>query len=127
MFIKCLYLPFFNTLTYTFILFTLQLSTKLFTDKDVFVQVQMHVEDRLNGKSAFVHPYCLSLDSIGNALFSLVTNKCITKQTITGGKPPVQYTVELQELDKVLHQLRRYCSALTQLNGLSNYVISAKL
>lgn len=87
----------------------------------------MHVEARLNGKTAFVHPYCLSLDSIGNALYSLVANKCITKQTITGGKPSVQYTVNLQELDTVLHNLRRYCSVLTHLNGLSNYVISAKL
>lgn len=87
----------------------------------------MHVEARLNSNAAFVHPYCLSLDSIGNALYSLVTNKCITKQTTTNGRPSVQYTINLKELDEVSHHLRRYCSVLTHLNGLSNYAVNAKL
>lgn len=90
----------------------------------------MHVEARLNGSAGFAHPYCLSLDSIGNALYSLVTNKCITKQTMDGGrngKPAVQYTVNSVELDRVSHHLRRYCSILKHLNGLTNFVISSKL
>lgn len=90
----------------------------------------MHVEAHLNGGAGFAHPYCLSLDSIGNALYSLVTNKCITKQTIGGGgdgKPTVQYTVNSVELDQVSHHLRRYCSILKHFNGLTNYVMSSKL
>lgn len=94
----------------------------------MFVKVQMRVEARLNASTSFVHPYCLSLDSIGNALYSLVANKCIIKQTITNdGKSLVRYTVNSQELDGVSQHIRRYCSALTHLNGLSNCTISAKL
>lgn len=119
---------FFEPLKLTFdFLFNLQLTAKPFTDKELFEKVQMHVEARLNANAAFVHPYCLSLDSIGNALFSLVTNKCVTKQTIAGGKPATRYTAHLNELDRISGHLRRYCSALKQFHGLSNYLMNSKL
>lgn len=89
------------------------------------MKVQMHVETRLNANTAYVHPYCLSLDSIGNALYSLATNKCVTKQTLADNKP--QYTAHLEELDQISRRLRRYCSVLRRFNGLGNYLINAKL
>lgn len=89
--------------------------------------VQKQVETRLNTNAALVHPFCLSLDTIGNALYSLVANKSVTKQTITGEKLIVQYTANPNELHQVLHHLQLYSSALTEFNGLSNYRISAKL
>lgn len=104
--------------------FSSQLSTKPFTNKDFFVKVQMHVELRLNEKAAFVHPYCLSLDSITNALYSLVTNKYITKLTVAN---VVQYTVNFDELDQLSRYFQRLCSVLRCFNGLRNYDNRSKL
>lgn len=87
----------------------------------------MHVEARLNANTASVHPYCLSLDSIGNVLYSLLANKCVVKQTVAGIKPNVHYVTEAKELDQLSQHLRRYCSAFTGFNALSNYAINAKL
>lgn len=100
---------------------------KPFTEKELSVAVQKQVEAQLNENSKLVHPYCLALDSIGNALYSLVTNKCVLKQIITGEKRVVQYTANTNELDEILHQLQQYSSALKDFNGLSNYKINAKL
>lgn len=105
----------------------MQLSAKPFTDKDLYVAVQKHIEVRLNANAGLVHPYCLSLDTIGNAMFSLVTNKCITKQTVTGTKPIVQYITNHNELSDVFNHLRRYSSVFREFNGLSNYKINARL
>lgn len=91
------------------------------------MEVQKQVEIRLNESSQLVHPYCLALDSIGNALYSLVTNKCVTKQIVTGEKRIVQYTANADQLDEILHQLQQYSSVLKDFNGLSNYRINAKL
>ncbi|XP_031637359.1 dihydroxyacetone phosphate acyltransferase [Contarinia nasturtii] len=101
-----------------------QLSSKPFKDKDLFVRAQMYVEARLNGNAEFVHPYCLSLDSISNALHSLVANNCVTKKTITNA---VQYTVNLDAINQLDDNLRRLCSILRHFNGLSNYNSRAKL
>lgn len=87
----------------------------------------MHVESRLKANTAYVHPYCLSLDTIGNALHSLVSNKYVEKQVSNGNKPIIQYIAHLNELDQLERRLRRYCSALKSFNGLSNYMIHAKL
>lgn len=91
------------------------------------MKVQESVEQRLNSGLEFVHPYCLSLDSIGNALSSLVANKCITKQTIAGDKVIVKYTVVFNELNEIAQHLQNYGSVLKGYHALSNYVISAKL
>lgn len=100
---------------------------KPFTEKELYVAVQKQVEAQLNENSKLIHPYCLALDSIGNALYSLVTNKCVSKQIITGEKRIVQYTVNANELDEILHELQQYSSVLKDFNGLSNYRTNAKL
>lgn len=87
----------------------------------------MHVEARLNGGASFAHPYCLSLDSIGNAVYSLVANNSITKQRNVDGKSGIQYMINSNELDNVAQKLHRYCSVLLQFNALCNYGVSAKL
>lgn len=105
----------------------LQLCAKPFTDKQLFVAVQKQVEERLNANATLVHPYCLSLDTIGNALNSLIANKCVVKQTVTGLKPTIQYIAEFNELQQIHHQLQLYASVLREFNGLSNYKANAKL
>lgn len=100
---------------------------KPFTEKELSVAVQKHVELQLNENSKLVHPYCLALDSIGNALYSLVTNKCVSKEIVSSEKRIVQYTVDADKLDEILHQLQQYSSVLKDFNGLSNYKINAKL
>lgn len=100
---------------------------KPFTEKELSVAVQKQVEIKLNENDKLIHPYCLALDSIGNALYSLVLNKCVSKQIITGEKRIVQYTANANQLDKIFHQLQQYSSALKDFNGLSNYKIYAKL
>lgn len=98
-----------------------------FTEKQLFVAVQRHVEVQLNENAPFVHPYCLSLDSIGNALYALVINQCCTKQVAAGEKRIVQYTANVEKLNEILNRLQRYASILKDFNGLSNYRINAKL
>lgn len=100
---------------------------KPFTEKQLFVAVQKQVEAQLNENGSLVHPYCLALDSIGNALYSFVTNKCVSKHIVTGEKRIIQYTANANELDEILHQLQQYASVLKNFNGLSNYRINAKL
>lgn len=89
--------------------------------------VQKQVEVQLNENTTFVHPYCLSLDSIGNALYSLVTNKCVAKEIVTGEKRVVQYTADAKKLGEILHKLQQYAAVLKDFNGLNNYRINAKL
>ena len=100
---------------------------KPFTEKELSVAVQKQVEIELNENNKLVHPYCLALDSIGNALYSLVTNNCVSKKIISGEKRVVQYTAIAKQLDEILHQLQHYSSVLKDFNGLSNYKINAKL
>lgn len=103
------------------------MSAKPFTEKELFVAVQKHVEVQLNAHSKLIHPYCLALDSIGNTLYALVTNKCVSKQIANGEKRIVQYTANAQQLDEILHRLQQCSSVLKDFNGLSNYKINAKL
>lgn len=87
----------------------------------------MHVESRLNNSMPFIHPYCLSLDSIGNALYSFVINNWVQKIAATKTEPIIRFLIIQTELDKVLHQLRQYASVLREFNGLSNYITLSKL
>lgn len=87
----------------------------------------MTVEKRLDARAAYVHPYCLSLDSISNALNTLISNTCISKQIITTERTVIQYIVEMNKLMDVFHHLESYCSVLKGFNGLSNYLSLSKL
>lgn len=87
----------------------------------------MHVESHLNTSTAPVHPYCLSLDSIANVLYSLQTNKCLSKQTIAEPKPSIQYEANTNELDQIFLYLQRCCFVLKDFNALRNYFVNAKL
>lgn len=106
----------------------LQLSQAKFTEKELYTKVQMHVENRLNANAAFVHPYCLSLDSIANAMHSLIANNCLTKiVTVLNDKTVISYNVNSSELDHLSSHLHRYCSVLRHFNGLANYLIVSKM
>lgn len=87
----------------------------------------MMVEERLNATASFVHPYCLALDSIGNALNSFVSMGCIAKRTNGNGRASTQYTVDTTEFKPIFEQLERYCSVLGHFNALSNYLLLSKL
>lgn len=105
----------------------MQLSQKPFTEKNLYETVQMNVEKRLDTSAAYIHPYCLSLDSISNALNTLISMKCISKQVITSERTVVQYIAEINELLDVFRHIKSYCSVLVQFNGLSNYLSLSKL
>lgn len=105
-----------------------QLSDRPFIEKELYVKVQAHVEQRLNGNAAFVHPYCLSLDSIANALHSLVANGCLIKETVTNtNNRIVQFSSIGNALDQMFYDLHKYCSGLKQFNGLANYLLQSKM
>lgn len=58
-----------------------KLLDRTFKEKDVFVEVQKHVEHLiLTQKIQNTHPYCLSLDSIIMTLLSLCNLKCLVKE-----------------------------------------------
>lgn len=87
----------------------------------------MKVEERLNATTSFVHPYCLALDSIGNALNSFISMGCIAKRTNGNGRASIQYIVDSAELKPIFEQLERYCAVLEHFNALSNYLLLSKL
>lgn len=120
-----------QTQTYTLktqVSFILQFSGKSFNDKDVYVNCQKHIEIGLNRNTAFIHPYCLALDSISNCLYSFVVNKSgVRKMSATEARPVALYTIVDTELKDTLHQLRRYAPVLRNLNGLCHYVAVSKL
>lgn len=106
----------------------LQFIGKTFSDKELYVNCQKHIENALNQNAAFTHPYCLALDSIGNCLYGFVVNNSgVRKIAPTKTQPIPLYTVVDTELMNILQQLRRYASALSDFNGLFHYVALSKL
>lgn len=87
----------------------------------------MTIENRLNDMHRFVHPYCLSLDCIGNALQSFVSNGIIVKMQATKDKPTVMYSTKIAEMEMLRVYLHRYCSIFNHFNVLSNYLCLAKM
>lgn len=105
-----------------------QLAAKPFTEKELYVKVQMHVENRLNANAPFVHPYCLSLDSIANALHSLVANNSIVKQSVTKQNvTATEFNLIADIFNRMSRDLQKYCSHLTHFNGLGNYLLQSKI
>lgn len=91
---------------------------------------------RLNGHQhqSLVHPYCLSLDSIGNALQSFVAQNFIGKINVIKDKhqqqspPIVMYSVnDVVKLESLRNCLLKYCSMFNHFNILSNYLCLAKM
>lgn len=103
------------------------MSSKKFHEKELFQTVQKIVEERLNAAAQFVHPYCLSLDSIGNALNSFVSLGCITRQFGSNGRADTRYIVDSNSMKTLFEQFNDYCTILRQFNALSNYILLSKL
>lgn len=97
-----------------------------FTEKELLTNVQKHVENKLeNNSSTFIHPICLCLDTISNALHSFVSNKYVQKtyQTTGGAK----FTPNCQQIDLLQHYLQKYCRSFQKFYFTPDNIVSAKL
>lgn len=106
----------------------MQLPLNGFTEKELYTKVQMFVENQLNTNANYVHPYCLSLDTIANAMHALVTNHCLVKQSaFINNKTVITFKSNPNELNEFGKHLQRYCVGLKQFNGLSTYLLISKM
>lgn len=81
-----------------------------FKERDYLAKVQEFVEQLLLRHEPHVHPYCLSLDSINLALYSLVTLGVITKTKLNDMS--ATFTVDTSRLRPLVTVLRTYCDLL---------------
>lgn len=105
----------------------MQMPKEEFREKELYQTVQSTVEKRLNATVQYVHPFCLSLDSIGNALNAFISLGCIARRLGSNGRAGTQYTIDRDKMKQLFEQLNGYCSVLRQFNALSNYLLLAKL
>uniref|UniRef100_A0A1Q3F3N8 Putative mitochondrial glycerol-3-phosphate acyltransferase gpat n=1 Tax=Culex tarsalis TaxID=7177 RepID=A0A1Q3F3N8_CULTA len=81
-----------------------------FKEKDYLAKVQEFVEQLLLSHEPHVHPYCLSLDSINLALYSLVALGVIAKTKLAD--LTTSFTVDTARLRPLVASLRAYCDLL---------------
>ncbi|XP_038119057.1 dihydroxyacetone phosphate acyltransferase [Culex quinquefasciatus] len=81
-----------------------------FKEKDYLAKVQEFVEQLLLRHEPHVHPYCLSLDSINLALYSLVALGVIAKTKLAD--LTTSFTVDTARLRPLVATLRTYCDLL---------------
>ncbi|XP_058840242.1 dihydroxyacetone phosphate acyltransferase [Topomyia yanbarensis] len=80
-----------------------------FKEKDYLAKVQEHIEQLLLQKEKNVHPYCLSLDSINLALYSLVAQGAINK---TKENDVTLFTIDPVHIRTLNGMLQKYCDLL---------------
>ncbi|KAJ8942309.1 hypothetical protein NQ318_005300 [Aromia moschata] len=71
------------TLTYFVVLYVLERAPLLIEEKTIIVSVQKILEEKINSRATFVHPYCLNLDTLNNCLNSLSSTRVVKKSTST--------------------------------------------
>ncbi|KAL1493758.1 hypothetical protein ABEB36_009452 [Hypothenemus hampei] len=74
-------------------------------EKTIFTNAQKLLEEAINEKKMFIHPYCMSLDSFGNCLGSLGKMKVIEKKQINGKNV---FNINQQSIAKVKRDLEIY-------------------
>lgn len=62
----------------------------------------MVIENTMNDKKTFIHPYCLNLDTLGNCLGSLVSSRVLKKSR--------RESKYMHEIDS--QQIEDYCNRL---------------
>lgn len=84
-----------------------------FTEKELFVNVQKYVEEKLLAaeRHPFVHPLCLCLDTIGNALQSLAVNQYVNKEHSSNGNG-AKYTANQNKISELKEYLSKCCEPL---------------
>lgn len=85
-----------------------------FTEKELFVNVQKCVEEKLLAaqKHTLVHPLCLCLDTIGNALQSLAINQYVSKEYDSNGTGTAKYTPNQRKITELHQYLLKCCEPL---------------
>lgn len=98
-----------------------------FCEKDLHTKVQAWVEHKIhNSMFQFIHPVCLSLDSISNALNSFVLNNYVIKNAArANGK--TQYSANRDNVENLQQYLAKYCNILGKFDFFSDYCLPAKL
>ncbi|XP_055377579.1 dihydroxyacetone phosphate acyltransferase [Condylostylus longicornis] len=89
----------------------LQFSEIHFTEKQLLIATQKHIESLLNSRTKYTHPYCLALDNLSIAITSLVNNSILYK--IKNGNDKItKYGINLHELKIINTLLENYCNVL---------------
>ncbi|KAF5285593.1 hypothetical protein FQA39_LY16562 [Lamprigera yunnana] len=83
-------------------------------EKNIFITVQAQMENMIRARNTFIHPYCLNLDSISNALSSLLSLGIITKKKINGA---MIWQGEVTRLKEVMDKIEPYVKSLSSLES----------
>lgn len=94
-------------------------STNTFTEKELAINVQKCVEGKLlnTAASPFVHPLCLCLDTIANALQSLTSNLYVSKQYNVNG---AEYTPNRIKINELYEYLLKCCEPFRKFHFSTN-------
>ncbi|CAG9762028.1 unnamed protein product [Ceutorhynchus assimilis] len=66
-------------LSYYVVTVVLETVSEMVDEKTILVNVQSVLENALRENKIFIHPYCLTLDTLGNCLMSLAKNNIVKK------------------------------------------------
>lgn len=100
------------------------LSSPTFEEKAILAKIQEKLEEMINSREEFVHPYVLSLDSISMCLLSLVNLSVLKKSRVSGA---YKYEINSDALFGLTTQIKKYVQHKKTLRAQITSVLKNKL